>query len=439
MPADREAPKAPEPVREPFRLGINYWPSRTAMGWWQDFDAAETAGDLELMAERGFDAVRFFLTWEVFQPAPDRVDTAMLDRLVTVADLAERAGMAIMPTLFTGHMSGLNLVPDWALGGSDRDPRFRVLAGGRLSDGPLRNWYTDPAVREAQAWLAGQAAAALAGHPALWAWDLGNENSNCVRPPDRSSRQRLAEAHVRGHPVRRPDGPGDHRAAHGGPGGGPPAGPCRGRRRVRLPDHARLSHLRVLGRRADRRAPAALPGPPDVLAGQWCRRALLGVRCADLPGRGATPGAGSPGRRRRAPRGAGRGGLHPASAGRPPWGRLSRRHAVVLRRLRTSHLGHVRRSTRLITSGRSGCGGRMARPSPRWTRWKPSPALLDRATCETTTGSTSSRTSTTGAPASTSAACTAAIEKGDDDAQVSRPRTSSSGMAAMPLPRSEKP
>ena len=144
MPADREAPEAPEPVREPFRLGINYWPSRTAMGWWQDFDAAETAGDLELMAERGFDSVRFFLTWDVFQPAPDRVDVAMLDRLVMVADLAERAGMAIMPTLFTGHMSGLNLVPDWALGGSDRDPRFRVLAGGRLSGEPLRNWYTDP-------------------------------------------------------------------------------------------------------------------------------------------------------------------------------------------------------------------------------------------------------------------------------------------------------
>ena len=39
----------------------------------------------------------------------------------------------------------------------------------------------------AQALLAGEAAAALAGHEAIWAWDLGNENSNCVRPPSRSS------------------------------------------------------------------------------------------------------------------------------------------------------------------------------------------------------------------------------------------------------------
>ena len=28
-------------------------------------------------------------------------------------------------------------------------------------------------------------ARALAGHPALWAWDLGNENSNCVVPPNK--------------------------------------------------------------------------------------------------------------------------------------------------------------------------------------------------------------------------------------------------------------
>jgi endo-1,4-beta-mannosidase len=35
--------------------------------------------------------------------------------------------------------------------------------------------------------LAGEAATALAGHGAAWAWDLGNENSNCVIPPNRSS------------------------------------------------------------------------------------------------------------------------------------------------------------------------------------------------------------------------------------------------------------
>ena len=170
-----------------FRLGVNYWPSRTALGWWKDFDEAETGADLAHIAQAGFDAVRLFLTWEDFQPAPDRADTRLLDRLVAVADMAERVGLQIMPTLFTGHMSGVNLIPGWALGGSHRDLRFRVVSRGRVVTSGLRNWYSDPEMAGAQAWFAGEAATALAGHRALWAWDLGNENSNCVRPPDRTS------------------------------------------------------------------------------------------------------------------------------------------------------------------------------------------------------------------------------------------------------------
>jgi len=122
----------------------------------------------------------------------------MLDRLVKVADLAGRTGLAVMPTLFTGHMSGVNWIPAWALGGSDGDDRFRVVSGGRTTRAGLRNWYADPEVGEAQALMAGEAATALAGHDAVWAWDLGNENSNCVIPPSRASArawlQRITEA-----------------------------------------------------------------------------------------------------------------------------------------------------------------------------------------------------------------------------------------------------
>ncbi len=171
---------------ERFRLGVNYWPARTAMGWWTDFDDAEAGTDFARIAAAGFDSVRVFLIWEDFQPAPQRVNTRMLDRLVTVADLAGRAGLDVMPTLLTGHMSGVNWIPAWALGGSDGDDRFRVVSDGRLTKAGLRNWYADPEVGGAQALLAGAAASALAGHEAVWAWDLGNENSNCVKPPSRS-------------------------------------------------------------------------------------------------------------------------------------------------------------------------------------------------------------------------------------------------------------
>jgi endo-1,4-beta-mannosidase len=157
------------------------------MGWWSSFDPVEVEADFARIAACGLDSVRVFLSWEDFQPTPARVDGEMLERLVVVADLAAGLGVQLIPTLFTGHMSGVNWIPPWALGGSDGDPRFRVISGGRVVGRGLRNWYSDPAIGDAQVLLAAEAAAALAGHEAVWAWDLGNENSNCVVPPNRSS------------------------------------------------------------------------------------------------------------------------------------------------------------------------------------------------------------------------------------------------------------
>jgi endo-1,4-beta-mannosidase len=171
---------------ERFRLGVNYWPARTAMSWWRSFDAAEAARDFVAIAESGMDSLRVFLLWEDFQPAPDQVDRDALRRLLEVADAAHDAGLSLMPTLFTGHMSGVNWIPGWALGGIDRDERFRVVSAGRVVSDGMRDWYADPGVATAQTLFAHEAATALAGHEALWAWDLGNENSNCVVPPTRA-------------------------------------------------------------------------------------------------------------------------------------------------------------------------------------------------------------------------------------------------------------
>ena len=173
-----------------FRLGINYWPARSGMAWWTHFEQSEVAVDFARIAAAEFDSVRLFLTWEDFQPAPEGASPVMLARLVDTLDLAEQAGLVVMPTLFTGHMSGVNLIPGWALGGSAGDARFRVVSGKALVRARLRNWYSDTGVRNAQIRLAGELARALAGHAALWAWDLGNENSNCVVPPTRELARR---------------------------------------------------------------------------------------------------------------------------------------------------------------------------------------------------------------------------------------------------------
>ncbi len=192
----------------PFRLGVNYWPATTAMAWLADYDAAVTRRDFQRIAGAGIDTIRVFLRWEDAQPAERRIDGRTLGRLVDAADAATEAGVALIVTLFTGHMSGVNWIPPWAVGATAGDRRFRVVSGGRVHapGRGVRNWYSDAAVVAAQERLAGAAASALSGHPAVWAWDLGNENSNCTLPPDRSTAdawlQRMTGAIRRGDPGR---------------------------------------------------------------------------------------------------------------------------------------------------------------------------------------------------------------------------------------------
>jgi len=171
-----------------FRLGVNYWPAASAMAWLAEYDRALTRRDFQRIADAGFDTIRVFLRWEDAQPAVSHIDSRILGRLVDAADAAADAGVVLIVTLFTGHMSGVNWIPPWAMGGAAGDRRFRVVSGGRLraAGSGLRNWYADGDLVAAQERLAAAAARALSGHPAVWAWDLGNENSNCTVPPDKA-------------------------------------------------------------------------------------------------------------------------------------------------------------------------------------------------------------------------------------------------------------
>jgi endo-1,4-beta-mannosidase len=170
-------------MTEQFDVGVNYWPASSAMRWWRRFDADEVDRDFARIRGAGGELVRFFLLWEDFQPQPTSVSDRSLAELVTVADTALRHGLRIIPTLFTGHMSGANFVPEWALGGKAESGRFRVISNDRVVDREMRSWYADPFILDAQSLLARECARTLARHPALWAWDLGNENSNCCVPP----------------------------------------------------------------------------------------------------------------------------------------------------------------------------------------------------------------------------------------------------------------
>lgn len=168
-----------------FMTGINYWPARKAMYWWKFYDPQEVRQDFALLKLYGIRTIRLFLTWEDFQPAPDVVDNKRLQDLLVTADLAYENQLEIMPAFFCGHMSGVNWIPDWALHHIEQRGRFPVFSQGRLSYRLIRNWYHDQLVSEAQLFQAAEVSRALAGHPAVRVYDLGNENSNCCVPAER--------------------------------------------------------------------------------------------------------------------------------------------------------------------------------------------------------------------------------------------------------------
>jgi endo-1,4-beta-mannosidase len=189
-----------------FSLGINYWPRRSAMHMWQRFDPGEIADDMARLATLGFDAVRFFLRWADFQPAQHRMDHTMLARLERVMELIAAAGLRAMPTLFCGHMSGVNWLPTWTLDPTRPSGRFRTITETGESpygSGDLYSGY----LLEAQRLHAREAGAVLRGHPSVLAWDLGNEFSNVREPASaalaREWSKRLTDdlQSTSGHPV----------------------------------------------------------------------------------------------------------------------------------------------------------------------------------------------------------------------------------------------
>jgi endo-1,4-beta-mannosidase len=176
------------------------------MAMWQRFDPGEIADDMHRIADLGLDTVRFFLRWDDFQPAPNRMDLVMLERLVRVTELIADAGLRAMPTLFCGHMSGANWLPAWTLDRSRPNGRFRTITEGNEEPYGVADLYAGPML-DAQRYHAREVGAALRGHPNVLAWDLGNEFSNLRDPAKPSdarewSKRLTAELErTSGHPV----------------------------------------------------------------------------------------------------------------------------------------------------------------------------------------------------------------------------------------------
>ena len=184
-------------MKQPFLLGVNYWPRTKTMYWWQNFDAGEVRSDFALIRDLGMQVVRIFLLWDDFQPAPEAVDPRMLANLGTVCDIAAESGLRLDVTFFTGHMSGPNWAPDWLISPRPRQPEERQLVSlTRHTGSPktIYNIYTEPFVIEAAELQLRTVCKELRDHPAIWAWSLGNEPDRgperagaCLAPSSRST------------------------------------------------------------------------------------------------------------------------------------------------------------------------------------------------------------------------------------------------------------
>lgn len=188
-------------VGDPFLLGINYWPRKKSVFWWEDFDAGEVRAEFAQIKEVGLKHVRFFLLWESFQPTPTTVSAKALRDLRTVCEIAAELGLLLQPTFFTGHMSGPNWAPPWLI---DRQtPRkaderqLCTLRDWKGSPYSIHNTYTEPFVVEAEDLLIRTVCGSLKDHPAIWGWSLGNEPDLFCKPPDAAAGRRWVRDRVR--------------------------------------------------------------------------------------------------------------------------------------------------------------------------------------------------------------------------------------------------
>ncbi|MDD4548437.1 MAG: hypothetical protein PHT79_01550 [Syntrophomonadaceae bacterium] len=176
-----------------FITGINYWPVHKAMYWWKDFDPQEVKDDFTRLAEHNFQVIRIFLTWEDFQPEPDKISPACLKNLQYTADIAASCNLQIMPTFFCGHMSGVNWMPRWMLKPGGRKGRFPVYSEGQLYQTSTRSFYDEPEILEAELLQIEHVCLSLKGHEAIKVYDLGNESSNCSIPAHREQARKWLE------------------------------------------------------------------------------------------------------------------------------------------------------------------------------------------------------------------------------------------------------
>lgn len=164
-----------------FFVGCNYWAKNAGMYMWSQWRPDIIEKELEALSRHGTRVMRVFPLWSDFQPLtgdcsgggayrsyrfrdnkplPNEagVDDEMMKRFRTFCDMAQKHDIKLIVGIVTGWMSGRQFVP----------PVFEER--NVLSDPEAVMWQT----RFVKYFVKG-----LKDHPAIAAWDYGNE-CNCM-------------------------------------------------------------------------------------------------------------------------------------------------------------------------------------------------------------------------------------------------------------------
>lgn len=159
-----------------LRVGCNYWASHAGTYMWRNWNEAVVKADLDRLSEYGVTELRVFPLWPDFQPLTAEfgvrgvfhnfaqaggelknyaaVDDEMVARFRRLCDLADAHGMRLVVGLVTGWMSGRMFAP----------PALERM--NALTDRESIRW---------QCRFVRYFVNAMKDHPAIRAWDLGNE------------------------------------------------------------------------------------------------------------------------------------------------------------------------------------------------------------------------------------------------------------------------
>lgn len=165
-----------------FLTGVNYWPREKAMYWWKNFNPKEVNHEFAEIASLNLKLVRIFLLWEDFQPKPNEISQVSLENLENVLDTASKHHLKLLITFFTGHMSGINWIPEWALDKKKMGTRGNTITDGKVSRHPIKDLFEDPLMIETEKLQIRTIVSRFLHHPGLWGWDLSNEISNLCTP-----------------------------------------------------------------------------------------------------------------------------------------------------------------------------------------------------------------------------------------------------------------